>query len=135
MDRVRIYIPTESIEPGEVVAVFGPSRGAVDWDAPLVLGRVVAQRGSGRVGRRSLPDGAQPLGLEARGVVVLSPPLAFGRYYFGVEVLDAESGARDVASRQTVSVFVNGTPRPATRFARVSGAELSFAFTASEDVG
>ena len=142
MRAAMLYIPTETLAPGQRIMLYGPGADRlVDWAAGMAGGRRTAFQGRSTGipgGNPNLPSGVGASGTEERALVADTPALCFGTYQCDVEVYDPETHAAVAGTKDTVSVFVNSSPRPASNFTRSTASVpvgvVPFSFTPSEDL-
>lgn len=132
-DQVRLYIPTEGANEGDVVELYGPdANGAIDWSRAVRGSRRTVCRGPVGLGRDA-PSGIGPAGTSTRRMRTYSGPQVFGQKTFGVKRYDRLSGLAASGTPGTVQVFINSAPLQSSGLTVVAelqlDGKLKFTFT------
>ncbi len=138
-ERARIYVPTEGLQPGAMVRLFGPNgQGGVDYNSREGGPRFALARGGAALpgaDNDNSPLGMAPLGMERRSAVLCSRPAVFGLRRYGVNVYDAQTYEVASGAPTEVDAFVCGEPLPPTRMepvAQLVNGSLRFSLTGGE---
>jgi len=110
-----------------VVRVYGPSAttpGEVDWTAPRAEIPIGDEPGL-TPGALQTPSGIGPRGAETPMLAVSGGRPGFGRWSYGVALVDAASGLAVEGERTTVTVFANEAPPPVAAARRVAGSTVT----------